>query len=471
MGREIIRQSSPEEPENRSRLWAHEDVFGVLKEHTGTKAIEGLVLKMEDTSKDCFDTKAFENMKKLRLLKLNGVQLRHVVAIDLKYSSINKVWKETRLLEKLKILNLSHSTKLKHTPNLEKLILKHCTGLTEVHQSIGDLSKLLVINLMGCTSLSNLPSRIYQLKSVKTLNLSGCVKIDKLEEEIVQMESLTTLIAKDTAIEKMPRSIVELKSIGYISLCGYEGLAHDIFPSIIRSWISPTMNPLLLVSMDMQKNNMGDLVAVQSSCAEFRSVWVQCRSKFQLNEELRRILDNQCDVNFTDLEITSYASQVSDLSLRLRSLLIGMGSYHIVIDTLGKSISQGLTIGESADFSLPGDNYPYWLNHTGEGRSVIFKVPQATYCSMKGMALCVVYSSTLENATSHCLISVLIVNYTKCIFQIYKKDTTVSFNDEDWQGIVSNLEPGDDVEMIVVFGHEFTVKKTSVYLICDEELV
>ncbi|KAK7286738.1 hypothetical protein RJT34_21950 [Clitoria ternatea] len=480
-----------------------EYVLDVLTKHTGTKAIEGLALNMENTTKNCFDTKAFEKLERLRLLMLNHVQLvgdikylpqhlrwiywkrfpfeyipnnfdqKDVVAVDLKNSNIKQVWEEPQLLERLKFLNLSHSTKLKRTPdfsmlpNLERLILKDCTGLIEVHQSIGDLSNILVINLMGCTSLRYLHKRIYQLRSLQTLNLSGCSMIDKLEEDIEQMESLTTLIAKDTAIKEMPRSIVRLKSIGYISLCGYEGLARDVFPSIIRSWMSPTMNPLSLVSKGVQNNNLGAVATKCSSHSELRSVWVQCFSRVQLNEELGRILDNRYDVNLTELK-TSCKLQVSNLPMR--SLLMGMGSYHKVINILGQSISQGLTIGVATDFSLPGDNYPYWLNHSGAGHSVIFKVPQISCCPLKGMVLCAVYSSTQENMTAQCLASVLIANYTKCIFQIYKQDTTVSFNDEDWQGIISNLEPGDEVEIFVVFGKGFTVKKTATYLICDESI-
>ncbi|KAK7286735.1 hypothetical protein RJT34_21946 [Clitoria ternatea] len=421
----------------------------------GIKAIEGLALKLERQSKVCFDTKVFEKLERLRLLKLNHVELvgdykylpqhlrwvnwqgfslkhmpnnfdqRNVIAIDLKYSNINLIWKEPQLLERLKFLNLSHSSKLKHTPdfsklpNLVKLILKHCTALTELHQSIGNLNSILVINLMGCTSLSNLPRTTYQLKSLKILILSGCSMIDKLEEDIGQMESLTTLIANDTAVKEMPRSIVRSKNIGYISLCGYEGVARDVFPSVIRSWMSPTINfhsPIhqswsissSLVSIDVQSNNLSNLTPMLSNSSKLRSVSVRCYSKVQLNEELRRIVDNIYDVNFTELETTSYASQVSNLSLR--SLLIGMGSYHIVMDTLGKSILQGLTMGVSVELLLPGDNYPYWLTHSCAGRSVMFK------------------------------------------------------------GIISNLEPGDEVGIFVVLGKGFTVKKAAVYLLCDESI-
>ncbi|MCH81683.1 TMV resistance protein N-like [Trifolium medium] len=72
MGREIIREKSPKEPEERSRLWFHEDVLDVLIERTGTKAVEGLALKLPIVSSKCFSTKAFKKMKRLRLLQLAG---------------------------------------------------------------------------------------------------------------------------------------------------------------------------------------------------------------------------------------------------------------------------------------------------------------------------------------------------------------------------------------------------------------
>lgn len=193
-----------------------------------------------------------------------------------------------QLLERLKILNLSHSRNLICTPdfsklpNLAKLILKDCPSLSEVHQSIGDLTNLLVINFMDCTSLSNLPRTIYQLKSVKTLIISGCSKIDKLEEDIEQMESLITLLAKDTTIKEIPRSIVRLKSIGYISLCGHEGLACHIFPSLIRSWMSPTTNLIersmstSQISMNIKHKNYGDLLT--TLIAKFTTVKEMPRS-------------------------------------------------------------------------------------------------------------------------------------------------------------------------------------------------
>ncbi|KAI5423017.1 hypothetical protein KIW84_046142 [Lathyrus oleraceus] len=513
MGREIVRKHSAKEPGKRSRLWSCVDAHDVLKKHTGTETVEGLALKLQRTNRICFNAHSFNEMKNLRLLQLDCVDLTgdygylskelrwihwqqstfnsipndfylgNLVVIDLKHSRIRQVWNETELLGNLKILNLSHSKYLRRTPdfskspNLEKLIMKDCPNLCEVHQSIGDLNRLLLINLKDCKSLGDLPKKIYQLKSLKTLIISGCSKIDKLEEDIVHMESLTTLIAKDTAIKEVPCSIVRSKSIGYISLCGYEGLSCNVFPSIIWSWMSPTINSLprispfgnmslSLSSTDLHDNTLGLLSPMVISLSKIRTVWVQCRSKIQLTQELQRFLD-QYGVNVSEFE-TSYASQISNLFLR--SLLIGMGSCHIVIDTPGKSLPQGLTTNDSSDFFLPGGNCPSWLAYTGEGPSAQFQVPRDIDCHVKGIILCVVYSSTSENIGAECLTSVLIINYTKCTIQIHKRDTIMSFNDEDWKNVTTNLEPGDDVEIFVAFGHGLIVKETVVYLFYDKSI-
>ncbi|CAJ2635041.1 unnamed protein product [Trifolium pratense] len=506
MGREIVRESSAREPGKRSRLWLHEEVHDVLTKNTGTETVEALILNMQRTGRVSFSTNVFQDMKKLRLLQLDRVDLtgdfghlsknlrwvnwqrstfnsvpidfdqENLVAFELKHSNVKQVWKEAKFLQKLKILNLSHSRHLQSTPdftklpNLEKLIMKDCPSLSDIHPSIGDLKNLLLINLKDCSSLVNLPRKMYKLRTVKTLIISGCSKIVKLEEDIAQMKSLTTLIAANTGVKQVPFSIVRSKNIGYISLCGYEGLSRDVFPSIIWSWMSPTMNSLArippfggismsLVSLDVDSKNLGLIYQspILSSGSKLRCVSVQCHSEIQLKQELRRFIND-----LTQLEI-SLASQTSDLSLK--SILIGMGSCHIVNETLGKSLSQGLSTNESIASFLPGNNYPSWLAYTSEGPSVYFQVPEDSDCGMKGITLCVIYSSTLENMATECLASVLVINYTKFTIQIYKRDTVISFNDEDWKSVVSNLEVGDNVEIFVAFGHGLTVKETAVYLI------
>ncbi|OIV92323.1 hypothetical protein TanjilG_10533 [Lupinus angustifolius] len=216
--------------------------------------------------------------------------------------------------------------------------------------------------------------------------------------------------------------------------------------------------------MNMHSNNLVDLPSMLSSLSKLRSVWVQSSSEFQLTQDFRRILDGLSDVNVTELE----TSKISKHSLR--SFLIGMGSCSQVFNTLSSSISQELTANVSSDFSLLGDNYPSWLTYTGEGNSVLFEVPQVNDYCLQGMVLCVAYSSTPENIADECLTGVLIVNNTNSFIQLYKRDTVMSLNDDEWQGIVSSLAPHDKVEIFVSFEHRLTVKKTTLYLIYGDSI-
>ncbi|XP_061355696.1 disease resistance protein RPV1-like [Gastrolobium bilobum] len=532
MGREIIREKSPKEPEERSRLWFHEDVLDVLSEQTGTKAVEGLALKLPRTNTKCLSTKAFKKMKKLRLLQLAGIQLDgdfeylsrnlrwlhwhgfpltcipanfyqgNLVSIELENSNVKLVWQEAQLMEKLKILNLSHSRYLTQTPdfsnlpNLEKLVLTDCPSLCEVSDTIGHLNKVLLINLKDCTSLRKLTRSIYKLKSLKTLILSGCSMIDKLEEDLEQMESLTTLIADKTAITRVPFAIVRLKSIGYISLCGYEGFSRDVFPSIIWSWMSPTNNLSFLVptfagmsslvSLNVPNSSSYNLSSISKDLPKLRSLWVECGSELQLSRDAERILDALYATNFKELESTAIISKVSNMNTSaliecssqvhlsgsknsLKSLLIQMGMDCQVTNILKETILQNMTISESGGCLLPGDNYPYWLTFKCEGSSVSFEVPQVNGHNLKTM-LCIVHSSTPDKLTSDGLKNVLVINYTKTTIQLYKREALASFEDEEWQRVASNIEPGNKVMVVVVFENEFFVKKTAVYLIYEEPI-
>ncbi|CAJ1949625.1 unnamed protein product [Sphenostylis stenocarpa] len=490
MGREIILRSSTTEREKRNRQFA-DDVKCVVTKNNGTEAIEGLALKSPLSVGSRLKIYALQKKQILRLPNIDSLllsrdypnlskQLRWifllgfplkfihkncdmegVIAIHFKCSNLRRLWNEPPVLGWLKFLNLSHSKYLTETsdfsglPSLEKLILKDCPSLCKVHQSIGDLCNLLLMNLKDCISLSNLPKEVYKLKSLKTLILSGCSKIEILEEDIMQMESLITLIAENKAVKQVPFSIVSSKCIGYISLRGFEGLSHNIFPSIIRSWMSPTMNPLSYISpfcMDMENNNLPDLVPLFSNLANLRSISVQCDAELQLSKQVNTILV-EYRVNFTELRISKH---------HLRFSLIAVGRCNEFFNSLNDSIYEAFSRSESCDVCLPGDNHPYWLAHVGEGNSIYFIMPQD--CDVKGMALCVVYLSTPENMAIEGLTSVLIVNYTKCTFQIHKHGTGISFNDKDWEGIISYLGSGDKVEIFVTLPHGLVAKNTAVYI-------
>ncbi|KAI9385063.1 hypothetical protein POPTR_011G008292v4 [Populus trichocarpa] len=120
----------------------------------------------------------------------NHVCLEKLVVLDLSRSCLVDAWKGKPFLPKLKILDLRHSLNLIRTPDflglpaLEKLILEDCIRLVQIHESIGDLQRLLFLNLRNCTSLVELPEEMGRLNSLEELVLDGCSNLDGLNMEL-----------------------------------------------------------------------------------------------------------------------------------------------------------------------------------------------------------------------------------------------------------------------------------------------
>ncbi|KAF5951975.1 hypothetical protein HYC85_009919 [Camellia sinensis] len=279
MGREVIRETYPKEPEKRSRLWFHEDVCYVLEKNKGTEAIEGVTLTLPVLKKIQWSNKAFAGMHKLRLLQINHVHLsgnfehlfeelrwlcwhncpleylpsnfhpEKLVVLDMQFSRFKTLRIDGKHFKSLKILILSNSKCLTKSPifcalpMLEELLLESCTGLMELHESIGLLDKLVHLNLKDCMNLRYLPGSICKLKSVERLNLTGCAKLEEFPEHLGHMESLTELLADGTAIKQLPLSIGLLKNLRSLSLngCNKQFTAKSWF-FVISSWVLQRKN-------------------------------------------------------------------------------------------------------------------------------------------------------------------------------------------------------------------------------------
>ncbi|CAK8533391.1 unnamed protein product [Lathyrus sativus] len=467
MGREIIREESPKVPEKRSRLWSQDHVIDILSRQTGKKSVMGLALKLPSANAKCFSTKAFKKMKRLRLLQLVEVKLdgdfeyvsrdlrwlswsglchiptnfyrENLVSIELENSNVDFRWNKTMRMDKLKILNLSHSRRLTRTPdfsnmpNLEKIVLKDCPLLSE---------------------------------------------IEKFEEDFAQ-------IASKESEAKVPFLVLRSKSIGYISLCGYEKFSCEVFPSIICSWRSSPLQTHATTSSLVAPvvNNSYDASYFSYHLPWIRSIWMDCKSEDQLSSHAKIVLDALYAIGSKDLESTDTTSQVSNSTTRTltqccslmhvsgskhysKPLLIQMGMNCQVTNILKEKILQNMDVNGSGGCFLPDDSYPNWLTFNSEGSSVTFQVPQVEEHNLNTM-MCVVYTSTRDDIAFYGLKMVLVKNYTKTTIQLYKRDTLASLEDEEGQRIVSSMEPGNKVEIVFVFENSFIVEKTSVYLIYD----
>ncbi|XVF29003.1 hypothetical protein REPUB_Repub15cG0082400 [Reevesia pubescens] len=316
IGREIVREISPKHIGKRSRLWFHQDVIDVLRKHTGSKAVEGLSLDALAREDAVLRTDAFAKMINLRLLKINSVrfttgcyekfskeirwlcwhrcplqalppdlQLDNLAVLDMRFSNVKKVWKETKFLHKLKILDLSYSMYLAETPNfarlpnLERLEFEGCTSLTKVHQSIGQLQRLVCLNLAECNNLRKLSDSICNLRSLETLNLSGCSKISCFPEPLSKLEALRTLLANRCAITQLPISLGFLKNLERLSL---DGCKDELSSKSLFSFFSLCISPK----------------KASSSTLLLPGTFTHLSSLTELNLSHRNLSDNDISIDF-----------------------------------------------------------------------------------------------------------------------------------------------------------------------------
>ncbi|PON67438.1 TIR-NBS-LRR-like protein [Parasponia andersonii] len=210
----------------------------------------------EEEKENVISTKPIETMAKLRLLQINHVNLRgkfnslpaklkwlqwkgcplkalpsdfhapQLAVLDLSESKLESLWgsKNKKIAENLAILNLRECHSINFIPDLsrhqklEKITLENCKGLTQIHESIGNLQTLIYLNLRMCSNLNKLPNDVSGLKRLEKLILSRCSKLKELPTNIGSMESLKKLLADETAISSLPDSTFRLRQLEELNL-------------------------------------------------------------------------------------------------------------------------------------------------------------------------------------------------------------------------------------------------------------
>ncbi|XP_059299422.1 disease resistance protein Roq1-like [Lycium ferocissimum] len=261
----------------------------------------------------CKWSKAFRNMPCLRLLIVKGEEVRHhdpicdrieclpsnlkwldwsyysfeslpadfepgnLVGLNMTFSSLVEIFKEPKAFDKLTILNLSFSGNLlrtpnfSETPNLQRIILKSCISLVEIHPSIGNLKKLIFLNMENCKSIKSLPSSI-QMESLESFNLSGCEKLEKFPEIRGNMELLSELLLARTAIWELPSSVGQLSGISLLDLRSCQNLVRlPASVSEMRKLKSLTLKGCSRLAFFPE--NLGDLNQLEELYAGNTSIW------------------------------------------------------------------------------------------------------------------------------------------------------------------------------------------------------
>nr|XP_023929566.1 TMV resistance protein N-like [Quercus suber] len=308
MGQDIVRRESLKEFGRRSRLWRYKDVLHVLKNNIGTKFVEGIVLKAPAIKKEHLSVEAFSKMTNLRFLKIGYVQppqdlirgpiqlpqglnylfneLRVIdwhgyplkslptsfqpnklVELRMHCSDIKQLWKGIMILNELKLIDLSDSQNLieipdlSGVPNLKQLILQRCTRLYKIHASLGDLKRLIQLDLNGCKCLESIPHKI-NLEALEFFNLSGCSKLKKFPYIVENMPRLWKLCLSETAIKDL--SLLVIHSTGLIVLDLRDCKNLSSLPIAICSLMSlKTLNLSGCSKLDELPENLGKIEGLE----------------------------------------------------------------------------------------------------------------------------------------------------------------------------------------------------------------
>ncbi|KAH9533919.1 hypothetical protein CY35_18G078000 [Sphagnum magellanicum] len=97
---------------------------------------------------------------------------------------------------------------------LQMLILKDCTALEELPQTIGKLSRLKNLDVRGCSTLKALPDSVGELVELTQLNLSNCTTLERLPDTICLLSKLEKLwLINCTKLESLPEEFGKLQRL------------------------------------------------------------------------------------------------------------------------------------------------------------------------------------------------------------------------------------------------------------------
>nr|XP_023874309.1 disease resistance-like protein DSC1 [Quercus suber] len=415
MGKEIVRQESPEKPELRSRLWYYEDVFEVLMENKGSDNIRGMMIVPPEPTKLQLEANCFEKMKNLKFLMVGNVDIckgleylpnglrvldwlwfplsslpsnfhpQNLVALNLPQSRIilDKLFKriQCRSLTNMNFCNCEYIRKLPDllsaTPNVKNLDLHECTKLVKIHDSIGYLDKLENWDLQGCFELHILPSCIV-MKSLKTLVLRDCKRVRRFPDIPQGMENLKYLNLAQTAITELPPSIGNLAGLELLEI-GSPFYSCKLPISIFE--LQHISQLALYGNVQFPKSDCKFLKEIPKLSEGIRKI--EANNCISLNSEsLRKLIlqfgrklglpqDMKCSSVKIDLHSHQRLSHQIDFSSR-----VSISKLTIYINESFPTIDVYLAcyLAEIYDIRVPGKKIPKWFNHQSTESTILFWV-------------------------------------------------------------------------------------------------
>ncbi|GFY89262.1 disease resistance protein (TIR-NBS-LRR class) family [Actinidia rufa] len=508
-------------PSKRRRL----GLFSWLATNSSTKeSISELILDVE------LGTTAFSGMLNLRLLQLNNVRLtggykefpkklrwlcwrgfplKHLpndfplescVVLDLQNSNLQQLWKKSKLLVQLKILNLSHSHGLTNSPdfsklpNLERKLPKEIVRLRSLEKLI----------LSGCSRLKMLPHGLSNVSSLKELHADG---MNQLLSSTGEIQPLHKLIWSWVSKRRRPKSVCSSLSLpsnlvslnlSDCNLSGY-GVLRDL----------ETLS--LLEELDLSGNPICSLPESIKSLTRLRTLVLERCNRLQTLPEFPKSLESLFLRECKSLELVPnlpnlFKGMYLDIGFS-EKLVEGQGLFKLeaianfcseLINYLGLAelatmpmlevklfnnltytnkicpVQQGLYECGIYSIFLPGSEIPGSFSKT-RGSSISFTINPNL--KIRGFDVCVVYAHSFNCTKSYWWhLCIEVSNKSKGLKWIYIP-VFQGIPDEgkdmiwlsDWKIVGRLMEGGDIVNISVNTGPIFQVKEFGIHIVCEEQ--
>nr|XP_023898733.1 TMV resistance protein N-like [Quercus suber] len=317
-----------------------------------------------------------------------------------------KIYASVGDLKKLIQLDLNGCKSLSSFPNticslmsLKTLNLSDCSRLVKLPENFGNLEGLEELDLNGCKSLSSFANTICSLRSLQTLNLPYCPRLVKLPENFGNLEGLEELDVSRTAIRRLPSSVVLLKNLETLCLFGCDFLSSKPSNKLLNFlfWqMSPDRMGMLtrtlssssyLTDLNLSYCNLQTVPDVIGLYNLFLSGCKDLRLLPELPLNIKYFEANDC----TLLETLPFRPEdvFSPHLFLINSVkLIENQSFGDMLSTMLARYIQSPYYLSYQNFIIPRSEIPKWFNHQSEGTSLNLQGPS----DITGIAMCVVFA-------------------------------------------------------------------------------
>ncbi|MED6146142.1 hypothetical protein PIB30_031734 [Stylosanthes scabra] len=195
-------------------LRSYEDIEKMFKAKEIHDKIEMIILDLihQNVKEFEWNEAALRDMGNLKTLYLPcGFCPKNLTMLKLPNSCLPPLMIVHTEFKNMRVLNFDYAESVRAIPDLssisglEELSFAKCRNLVALHNSVGKLSNLKMLDASGCSNLRSFPP--LRLPSLEKLNLSSCSSLEKFPEILGNMRRLAEINLSSTAVKVIPTAL------------------------------------------------------------------------------------------------------------------------------------------------------------------------------------------------------------------------------------------------------------------------